>query len=123
MCNIKNLLEIENKIKIVSDYTSSNNHHDMCCMICAHEWRATPKSKRQTYKKWGVGGCPECNKNSKELKIVNKLIKRLKQRNMEYIGTVNFIKSGNEKKRLVKVIYIGMRSMPKLGKHITNLNI
>jgi hypothetical protein len=60
------LLETENKIKLLEPFKGTKVHHDMECLVCGHIWSATPLSKRQTYKKYGVGGCPECNKTAKQ---------------------------------------------------------
>lgn len=72
--NIPELLLTENKIKLLSDYTNSKKHHEMECLVCNHIWSATPKSKRQTLKKYGVGGCPNCHKQRHEDNTV-KLLK------------------------------------------------
>ena len=60
---IPELLLTENKIELLEPYTLAKKHHKMRCTVCGHKWSATPLSKRQTYKKWGVGGCPECKKS------------------------------------------------------------
>lgn len=60
------LLETENKIKLLEPFTGSKVHTKMQCLVCGHIWTATPLSKRQTLKKNGVGGCPNCNKTRKD---------------------------------------------------------
>ena len=60
------LLETENHIRLLEPFTGSKKHHSMQCMECGHVWTATPLSKRQTYKKYGVGGCPNCNNKKKQ---------------------------------------------------------
>lgn len=60
------LLEQENKIKLLEPFKGAKAHHKMKCLVCGHKWEATPISKRQTYKKRGVSGCPECNKNRRD---------------------------------------------------------
>ena len=58
----------ENKIKLLEPFCGAKKHHKMACIVCGHEWSATPISKRQNYKKYGSGGCPNCNKNKQEKK-------------------------------------------------------
>lgn len=61
------LLEQENKIKLLEPFTGSKVHTKMQCQVCDHVWTATPISKRQAYKKYGVSGCPNCNINKKNV--------------------------------------------------------
>lgn len=61
------LLEIENHIKLLEPFIGSKKHHKMQCMDCGHIWTATPISKRQTFKKYGVNGCPNCNSTRKDI--------------------------------------------------------
>lgn len=51
----------DNNIKLLETFKGAKLHHRMQCMTCNHIWSATPISKRQTFKKNGVSGCPECN--------------------------------------------------------------
>lgn len=60
------LLEQENKIRLLQPFIGAKQHHEMQCIICSHIWVATPVSKRQTFKKYGVGGCPSCNTASRQ---------------------------------------------------------
>lgn len=69
------LLEKENQIKLLDQFIGTKKHHKMQCLVCDHIWTATPLSKRQTYKKYGVSGCPNCNTTRK--KIVNSQIQQL----------------------------------------------
>lgn len=55
------LLETENLIRLLEPLKTVKEHHLMQCLVCHHKWTATPISKRQTFKKHGVGGCPQCN--------------------------------------------------------------
>jgi hypothetical protein len=59
-------LEQENKIKLLEPFKGAKKHHRMQCIVCNHEWLATPISKRHTYIKYNVGGCPNCNNSRKE---------------------------------------------------------
>lgn len=54
-------LKIENEIELLEEYKGSNKHHQMRCLVCFHEWSATPKSKIQNKKIYGKNGCPNCN--------------------------------------------------------------
>jgi len=54
-------LETNNQIKLLEPLKNVKLHHKMQCLVCQHEWSATPLSKHQTFKKHGVGGCPACN--------------------------------------------------------------
>ena len=82
------LLLTENKIKLLEPYKTAKSHHKMQCLICNHEWSATPISKRQTLKKYGVGGCPNCNNIKKEkeyIKTRTHNLQRLKDRGIEVL--------------------------------------
>lgn len=59
-------LREENKIELLEPFKGAKLHHMMNCLVCDHKWSATPLSKRQTYKKNGVGGCPNCNEVRKQ---------------------------------------------------------
>ena len=61
MCDYAAQLEQNNKIRLLEPLKSVKQPHKMQCMVCNHVWIATPISKSQTFKKHGVGGCPECN--------------------------------------------------------------
>lgn len=50
----------EINISLLEDFNGAKRHHLMKCDICSHEWKATPLSKLQNYKRHGNGGCPEC---------------------------------------------------------------
>lgn len=47
-------------IELQEPFQGAKVHHEMKCMSCSHVWSATPLSKLQNYKKWGMGGCPHC---------------------------------------------------------------
>lgn len=77
------LLEQENKIVLLEPFKGAKIHHLMKCLICNHEWIATPISKRWTLKKHGVSGCPNCNEQRKQQKfdkIRQETITKLNQR-------------------------------------------
>lgn len=55
-----------NKIALLESYKGAMKHHRMQCLVCQHIWTATPTSKRQTLKKYGVSGCPNCKQQRTE---------------------------------------------------------
>lgn len=68
---VKLLLD-ENRIHLLEDFKGAKKHHQMQCLKCDHTWSATPLSKRQTLKKNGVSGCPNCNNKRKQEVLDNK---------------------------------------------------
>jgi len=90
------LLETENKIKLLEPFKGAKIHHRMECLVCGHCWSATPLSKRQTYKKNRVGGCPECNnkrkiENQEVVKV--RLLGELNEREIEILTPKNKLPS------------------------------
>ena len=84
------LLESENKIQLLEPLRTVKQHHNMMCMICNHVWSATPISKRQTFKKHGVGGCPVCNISRKQetFSITRQVnLQRLADRGIELLSS------------------------------------
>lgn len=78
-------LKTNNKITLLEPFSGAKKHHKMQCDVCSHKWKATPISKIQTYKKYGVSGCPKCNRKTKLEKNSNireKTILELKNRNI-----------------------------------------
>lgn len=60
-------------IELLEPYKGSKIHHQMKCTTCNHIWSATPLAKISiSYKKYGVNGCPECNKVRRETKKQSK---------------------------------------------------
>ena len=62
---VKSLLE-NNKILLLQPLGRVKDQHNMKCLICHHEWSATPISKMQAFKNRNVKGCPSCNKKRQE---------------------------------------------------------
>lgn len=62
------MLLANNNIKLLQPFSGAKVHHNMQCLTCSYEWTATPLSKTQAFKKYGVSGCPNCNKNRKQQK-------------------------------------------------------
>lgn len=82
------LLKNENNIKLLEPFKGSKKHHKMQCLKCDHVWTATPISKRQTYKKHGVSGCPACNKARRQdtfNQIRTENLKYLKSKGIEVL--------------------------------------
>lgn len=63
-------LKQKNKIKLLEPFKGAKQHHEMECMVCTHVWKATPVSKKQTFRKYGVGGCPTCTAKLKKSKVL-----------------------------------------------------
>lgn len=111
------MLEQDNKIKILEPFTGAKNHHKMQCLTCHHIWFATPLSKRQTYKKYGVSGCPVCNTVKRQqifaahrLLVVANLAERgVKILDDTYDGRLRLNYSGalKDEKVLVENVYCG----------------
>jgi hypothetical protein len=80
------LLEVENKIKLLEPFTGAKVHTKMQCLVCDHVWTATPLSKRQTLKKYGVGGCPNCNTLRKHL-----LTKAIQQHHIDKLTNMGVV--------------------------------
>lgn len=78
-------------IELLEEYKGAKLHHQLKCARCGHEWSATPVSKIQTHKKYGVNGCPECKQRrfeeAKRLQLAEDL-NRLYERNIEIVGDV-----------------------------------
>lgn len=74
----KSLLE-HNKIKLLEPYKSAKAHHQMQCLTCEHIWSATPLSKKQTFKKYNVSGCPACNNKKRDTRYSSVRQQRLKE--------------------------------------------
>lgn len=109
------LLQQENKIRLLEPFKGAKQHHQMQCMVCNHIWIATPLSKRQTLKKNGVGGCPQCNVTRKEAVYMPKrqnVLRQLKERGIEvldsgYDGRRHTIDEHTYSKILVKNTHCG----------------
>lgn len=75
-----------NKIQLLEPFTTTKAHHMMKCLTCEHEWSATPISKKQTFKKNGVSGCPQCKRLRDEQEYV---VTRLA--NLQYLSELGII--------------------------------
>lgn len=111
------LLESENKIKLLEPYKGAKIHHKMQCLTCGHVWTATPISKRQTFKKYGVSGCPNCNainRNTKYTEHRQQVLQSLKERGIEILDPtydgrlrLDYTKTLKEEKILVRNTHCG----------------
>jgi transcription elongation factor Elf1 len=73
------------------EYKGAKLHHIMECAHCGHEWSATPVSKIQTHKKYGVNGCPNCKQDRFEEMKRHQLIKDLellRERSIEVVDQI-----------------------------------
>jgi hypothetical protein len=76
-------------IKLLEPFTSCMKQHKMQCVKCNHIWTATPIAKTQTFKKYGVNGCPECKKirtNETHDETRKKCIKRIEDKGFTIIS-------------------------------------
>jgi predicted nucleic acid-binding Zn-ribbon protein len=55
------------KLEVLPPIKTSNDYHDIKCLLCGNVFKATPKSKIQNHKKWGSIGCPECTSNKRHM--------------------------------------------------------
>jgi len=53
------------QIRIIGNFTLAKQKHKLQCLNCDYIWMSTPISKLQSFKKYGVNGCPNCNKQRK----------------------------------------------------------
>ena len=106
------LLLDDNNIKLLEPFQGAKLHHRMQCVICSHVWTATPLSKRQTFKKHGVGGCPNCNRQKRNERYADhraNVIQSLKERGIEILDPtydgrlrLDYSKTLKEEKILVR---------------------
>lgn len=107
----------DNKIQLLEPFSGAKAKHAMRCLVCEHEWVATPISKRQTFKKHGVSGCPQCNDARREAKYTahrQEVIEQLNARGIRildgtYDGRLRLDYSGplRNEKILVENVHCG----------------
>ncbi len=109
------LLKSNNNIELLEPFKGTKQHHKMKCLVCNHVWSATPLSKTQTFKKYGVGGCPKCKEDrSKQVYQTKRQVnlQRLSQRGIEILtsgfdGRRHLIDESTYTKLLVRNIHCG----------------
>lgn len=77
-------------LTLLEPFTGAKKHHLLLCNTCSYQWTATPISKLQTNKKYGVSGCPNCNTNKKNntyTKHRQQVIQDLFDRGIEILDT------------------------------------
>ncbi len=102
-------LEQNNKIRLLEPFTGAKQHHKMQCMVCQHIWTATPLSKTQTFKKYGVGGCPKCRDDRAKQRATlaqQPIIEALRQRGVIILSDFTRLRT-TEKKLKFKNINCG----------------
>lgn len=62
-------LKNNNKIELLEPLRRVKEHHHLRCLTCGYAWFATPLSKVQTHKKYGVSGCPKCKKKRQQARL------------------------------------------------------
>lgn len=62
-----NRLEKKCNITIIGDFLGASKHHTLKCLVCEHQWVATPSSKIRANKLFKHNsGCPVCSQNRRE---------------------------------------------------------
>ena len=92
-------LKEENNIELLEPYKGAKKHHRMRCLICQHEWEATPLSKVQTKKKTGASGCPSCYRAKRKQQYEqsrNNNVQILLSRGIEILDDWNGSRQSNE---------------------------
>ena len=72
-------LEVNEPVK------TSNDHHDITCLLCGNIFKATPKSKLQNFKKWGAKGCPDCTTKDRHVKQYELTIQTISNMGIELL--------------------------------------
>jgi hypothetical protein len=78
-------------LELLEKYKGAKLHHHIKCVLCGHKWSATPVSKIQTHKKYGVNGCPECRRQRFTEKKEHQLtqdMEHLRSRNIEVLSPI-----------------------------------
>jgi hypothetical protein len=83
------LLDIN--LKVVGKYKTSNDHTDIECLECGNIFNATPKSKMNNYKKWGIIGCPDCTRSKRYAPSRDKNIKQLEKMGFKLLSEYTHI--------------------------------
>jgi hypothetical protein len=76
-------------IQLQESFKGAKTQHRMKCLICKHKWVATPIAKLQSFRKYGVNGCPMCNldrQNAEKKQIRANNIQKLKDRGIEVLS-------------------------------------
>lgn len=56
---------------------TTNDHHRIKCKLCSHIFKATPKSKKQNFNRWGAAGCPNCTRSANDTPKKRSVVERL----------------------------------------------
>lgn len=102
-------------LELQEPFKGSKTHHMIKCLSCGHMWKATPLSKIQTNRKYGVSGCPQCNtaKRENRYKVRRKVaLESLQQRGIQvltpgYDGRYHIVDNQTYTKVLVKNLNCG----------------
>ena len=84
MSYVDRLTEIN--LAVIGQFTSSNKHHDLQCLVCNHIWSATPMSKVKAFKDKGHNGCPNCSKNRQHSAQREEVLKQLEANGIECVS-------------------------------------
>lgn len=73
-------LKNEAKLEVLPPYKTSNDKHDIKCLLCDGIFEATPKSKMANFKKHKTPGCPKCTHSRRYSSVRKTNIEKLKER-------------------------------------------
>lgn len=91
-----NYTEILDKMQIslLEPLKQVKRFHKMKCLVCDHEWSATPISKVHNFRKNGYRGCPECYSTTRSKEERQAFIQKIKDKGFtilsEYDGNQRF---------------------------------
>lgn len=96
------LKEIEDSIKlrILPPFKTSNDHHNIECLMCEGIFNATPKAKIKRFREHGMVGCPECTKKERYKEDTKRILKQLEDMGFELME----LYKGNKVNHLIKNI-------------------
>lgn len=77
-------LKQNNHLELLEPLRKVKEHHQLRCLVCSLEWSATPLSKVQTHKKYGVSGCPKCKEARQQTRLQE--IQRQTKQKLQNLG-------------------------------------
>lgn len=86
------------KLRVLPPFKTSNDHHDIECLICDEKFRATPKAKLRRFKLHGMAGCPKCTNKERYKDDTARILKQLKNMGFELLEEYK----GNKHDHLVR---------------------
>jgi hypothetical protein len=68
------------KLEVLPPYKTTNDHHDIKCLLCDGIFQATPKSKMNNYRDHKLEGCPKCTNSRRYTSVRESNIAKLKKK-------------------------------------------